>query len=565
MKTKFLLIVLCTILLSMTVSAVDLIDVTSPSVLTKSRTTTSFDIESKVVDNVTLLMAKDIETIEDGDGRELTLTITPDIFLPLSTTGDTRTVNIETDVDPEFDFDDIDFGKHTLATLTLTASNGTETEEQTITVSFVNSFCEVGSFGELEIIEVKDKTIDNEDPWDWKPLDDVEFRVEVGNNFDDKERVKVEYEIYDEDGRKVKFDDENNDQSVSIDEDETEWLTFELRVPADMDDGTYKLFIKAYVKGHEKDEGCVDNADSEELNEIYYQEVTISRDEDRAVVVDTDKLDLPDSTLCGEFATVYVKVYNTGEEDEDRVLVNLFNQNLNINTNEVITDLRDGGSEVVTFNFKIPENVEEKGYIFRITTFYEYDEDEGDSDDMNAYDSNSDYDLDEDFNFNLNVNCIPEKEVSVDVSVDPEQEYEAVAGQEVTINVDVENTGDETEDLSVEIEGFESWATEEKIVPRLVTLDAGESKEVSVTLSIDEDLEEADWQTFSVQVLSEGEVVEDRELEIFVEKSSSQAPVTGDVIANHFRDNWFIWVIIIINVVLIIAIILVARRIVTAK
>ena len=49
-------------------------------------------------------------------------------------------------------------------------------------------------------------------------MDDVEFRVEVYNDFEDKERIKIEYEIYDDEGKKVDFNGDDNEQSISIKE-----------------------------------------------------------------------------------------------------------------------------------------------------------------------------------------------------------------------------------------------------------------------------------------------------------------------------------------------------------
>ena len=569
MKTKFLLgILLTAILLSvMTVSAADLIDTTTPSVLTKSRTTTSFDVKSKV-DNITLLMASDIEVIKDDEGRELTVTVIPDLFLPLLTSGDSRTVNIETNIDSEFDFNDLDLGKYPIATLTLNATNvSSEAEEQTVTVYFVNSFCDIGSFGDLEITELKDKRIDNEGEWVWNPLDDIEFKVELRNQFEEDKRFKIEYEIYDLKGNKVDFDNDNNDESISLDSGKSQDVTFSLRVPADIDDVDYKLFVKAYVKGHENDNtedgGCIDS--STEFNKEYYQEIKVEKVDERAVIVDMDKLDAPDFLVCGEFVSMSAKIYNIGsdEEDEDKVLVNLYSTELGIDLYNTITDLSDGDPSVVSFDFEVPEDVEAGLYNFKFITYYEYDEDDGDSDDIRAYVSNSKDHLDEDYSFNLKVNCVQEPKLSVSITADPDQAYEAIAGQEVTINLEIENTGEESVDFEIEIEDFESWAEEEKIVPRSITLDPEQTQEVLISLNVDKDVE-AGWQTFKIVVLSDDGVVGEKEIELYVEKSSS-AGITVSVIGDNLRENWFIWVIVIINVILIIAIILVARRIATAR
>jgi len=559
MKTKFLIALLAAVfLLSVSVSAADLISLTKPSDFTKSREATSFSIENlNDTQPVNLTITEDSVELEDREGRKISISFNE--FPPSLDAGDTATIDAEISVDTDFDFKDIEFGSHLLSTLTIEAQQGAETETETLSLYFVNDFCNLGSFGDLEIVEVKDKNLDNEDDWEWSPLDDVEFRVEIENNFDEKKRVNVEYQIFDENGKKVKFDDDDNEQSVSISDGDSERVTFSLRVPPDIETGNYKLFIKAYVKGHEDDiddpeAGCID--ESSDLSDTYYQKISIDREEERAVVVDLDKLVLPDFVMCGDMVTIYAKIYNIGEEDEDKVMVNLYNSEFGIDDNQVITDVEEGESATATFNFEIPKNIPENNYLFRLVTFYDYDEDD------DTYDSNSKDDLDESFEFVLKVNCVPEVKPKVSVvSADLEQE-EIIAGEDMDVKLVIKNTGTETSTYSVLIDEYQSWASEKQVSPRTITLDSGETKEIAISLSVSEDA--SDTQSFKVEILSDGEVLEERTLEVFVEPAQV-SPITGNVIAEHFRENWFIWVIIVINIILIIAIIAVARRIVTSK
>ena len=131
---------------------------------------------------------------------------------------------------------------------------------------------------------------------------------------------------------------------------------------------------------------------------------------------------------------------------------------------ETIGELEEGESATVTFNMQIPENIEEDTYTFKLSTFYEYDEDE------DEYDSNSKDDLDESFNFNLKINCVPEKEAEVLITADPNQDYEALAGEDVTVELNIENIGDEMLEFNVAMDDYEEWASEKKISPRSVTL-----------------------------------------------------------------------------------------------
>ncbi len=549
----FSLVLFTAILLLMTITAVsvaqaDLITVTQASDFTKSKLTTSFDIKNLDSNNsVTLAISSVDKTIEDNDGRKITVSV--DKLLTSIDAGATETVEAEITIDPNFDFKDIKLDKHLISTVTIDAALGTDSE--TVTLSFVNGFCDFGEIGNLEITELKDKELDNEDAWDWAPLDDVEFRVEVFNDFDNKERIRVEYEIRDSSGKKVDFDGKDTEQSVSITDGDSEKVTFSLRVPADIEDGNYKLFIKASLKGKE-DEGCVDSSD--EFSKTFYQEISVDRDEERAIIVDIDKIQIPESVNCGEFATVYAKIYNIGEEDEEKVKVNLFNSELGINMDEVVNDLEEGESATVTFNFKVPENIEAKNYFFRLITFYEYDEDE------DEYDSNSAEDLDESFNFILKVNCVEEKKSAALITA--ELDSDAIAGEQLVIKGTIKNTGEKETTYSLRVTGYSSWSGLEELTPSTITLEPGKSGEFLITLNVNEDVEGE--QFFTIKADHDSGITE-QEISVIIEGKEKKTAITGSAIGESLRENWFIWVIVIINIVLIITIILVARRIATAR
>jgi len=563
MKTKIFSLVLLTaiLLLPVFVSAAtaDLIDIDRVADLTKSKVEVSFDIDN-IADpgeDVSLVdISESAVEIEDNDGRILTASLKTPVPTEVLD-GDSVTVTIELDVDSEFDYSDIDLGRYKVLTVEIDAEGQTSshTEKEIVEVYFVNGYCDEGSFGDVDIIELEDEELDNEDAWDWHPLDDIEFEVEVENNFDDDDRFKVEWEIQDSDGKQVDFDEEDNEQSVSIDDGDSEKVTFNLRVPADIEDGDYKLFVKAYVKGHESDTddpeaGCIDNSDA--FSDTYYQKISIDRDEDRAVIVDIDKLETPDFVMCGDFATVYVKIYNIGTEDEDKVKVELYSSELDVDLSEVVNDLEEGESATVTFNFQVPENVEEKTYFFRLLTFFEYDEDD------DEYDSNSKDDLDESFPLYLKVNCIQEKESKALITA--ELDSDAVAGQQLVIKGTLKNTGEEETTYSLRLSGQSSWAELDRIDPSSMTLEGGDSEEFLIYLNVDEDT--SGEQFFTIKADHDSETTE-QEVSVVIEGEAGA--LTGAAIGEHIRQNWFIWIIIIINIILIIAIILVARRIVTAR
>ncbi len=552
MKTKFLLAILTLVLLSTTVSAIENLTISpKEGTFRKSVNSVEFTLSNSGASDLNLSFSSPVRILGEN-GYILPISLKDEagntITSPIVVASGSKKIKAEITA-PEWN--NFKLGDEYSTTLVLAGTTGNET----LTFSLVDGFCKLGDFGELEITDFDDKEKDNTEAWDWQPLDNVEFSVEVENNFDDDKRITVKYDIYNEAGKKVDFDNEDKEQSVSIDSGDSEKVTFSLVVPADIDDGEYKLFVKAYVKGREgeltnADAGCIDH--SSVLDSEYYQKLSISRDEDRAVVVDMDSLTPLDVVKCGDTVTLYTKIYNIGTEDEDKVKVNLYNKVLGIDLNEVINSLDTGESATLTFNFKTPENVEGKSYPFELTTFYEYDKDD------DEYDSNSKDDLDKDFDFDLKVECVEEAVKSA--SITAELDSDALAGGELKIKGTLSNTGEEETTYTLSVADYEEWAELGKITPSTFTLEAGESKDFSLTLNVNEGAEGE--QSLTIEASYDGETTE-QEVSVVLEGKTSG--ITGAAIATHFRENWFIWVIIVINIVLIIAIIVVARRIVTAR
>lgn len=557
MKTKiFLGILLTTILLAITASAANLVDVSKGTDFSKSANESYFEIKNVAGETLNLNITASSVELKDNDNRKLAVSFTA--FPASIAAGETKKVTASISKDADFDFNDLKLGSHLLSAITITAENATNSSinevEPTLNFYFVNGFCKYGETGKLEITELKDKEADNEDSFEWHPLDDVEFSVEVYNDFDDKEKISIEYELRDANGKRVDLDEDNSEQSISIEDGDSEKVTFGLRVPADIDDGTYKMFIKAFVKSDES-EGCVDK--SSEFEQTYFQEVRIDREEDRAVVVDTDNLEIQDSTKCGETSLVTAKIYNIGTEEEEKVKVTLYNKVLGVDLAEVVNNLDEGESATVTFSFKVPENVEGKNYPFSLMTYYEYDEDN------DEYDSDSKSDLDKNFDFDMKIDCVKETIPVQSASITAELENDAVAGEPLVIKGTLKNTGKEDTTYLLSVSGYNSWAGLENIEPSTISLKAGESKDFEITLNLDETAEGE--QLFTVKASYNGKVTE-QQVSIEAAAPTTQTnKITGAVISENLRKNWFIWVIVVINIILIIAIIAVARRIVKSR
>lgn len=427
-----------------------------------------------------------------------------------------------------------------------------------------NKFCELDTADDTTLsfkkIKIKNKgPSEDGDDNEWYPLDKIEIEVELENNGDDElEDIVFEFGLF-EKGSDTNLADEmiwlsEDDEEIELgdieekgEDDELEH-TFEFKInPEEVEKGNYIVMIKAYPDGDE-DLVCVDHTDDltgEFGDSEYYAEVDIrkeDKDEGRAVVVDVESLSLIQAT-CDEEISVTVDVWNLGDLDQEQVKVMLINEELGLELEEVIRDdLDEGEKEEVTFVFKMPKDADAKTYELEFTTYYEYDDDD------DEYDEKSD-----EFHAFLQIEdeCgseIPTVRITADL--DPETP-EAVAGKQVIIKTTIENTGDKEQTYIISVSGNSAWSSLTAVDPQTITLAAGASEEVSIYLDLDEAA--AGNKEFTIKANYEDKSV-DQLVRLFVEED-----VAGDSVSQHFRDNWFIYVIAIVNIILIIAIIAVIR------
>lgn len=421
----------------------------------------------------------------------------------------------------------------------------------TLDVGFINDFCDVGTNGNsLRIESVDDERLDNDVKWEWHPLDTIKIKVYgVENGFEDTENIRVEYALY-KNGVNV-LDDIDTYSTFSIKSEDEKNFVFEFQVPADTDNGDYNLFVKAYLRGNE-DSGCTSTIGA---TTPYYQEVTIEGGE--GVVFDKNELDNVETT-CGETVNIDLTAYNIGTNDEESVLVNLYNNQLGIDLYKVITNLDQGDSDITSFTFDIPKNISEKTYNFNLETFYNYN---GDSDcketDIYCYDDSSS-DLDQSFTIPVTVkgNCIGSilnEDVSISYDVLTAEE-ELKAGSEVQIKATYTNTGNQTTFYVAGLSGYEDWSSVIDMTPSSFTLVKGESRDVLITLKLDNGI--SGQQTFNANALYNGDVKEKL-------ISLDVAENTGFSFTNFdFKNNKLLVWIVIINVILVILIIIVAIKVV---
>ena len=435
-----------------------------------------------------------------------------------------------------------EYGSRLTATGTSSSTNAT--------ITFVKSFCKAGSIGENLSISRIDINSDGSDDLEWRPLDQIEIKVKVENNGDDDVReVNVEIGLYDSEGRNkigdVDFEsaDEERSDIGTLNDGDKETVTFTFMIPADLNEGDYKLVVKAYSDKVGESKECTDT--SSDIDNDFYQPIDVIKESDSGKFIAFDSIVVfPERATCGDSVTLTTEVWNIGDEDQDQVKANLKNTELGLDQSfEIKSDLDQGDNQQISFTFQIPQNARDKTYVLGLSSDYDYRN--------NNYREHSD----------------DQKEVSLQVigcavaptpgttklaSIDASLDSDAIAGKEMDITIEVTNLDSKSNTFSISLIGLD-WAVVESISPRTLTLDAGETGEVSLRLTIDEATSKEN--SFTIQAKSANKT-DTREISVDVQEAKSSFSLS-----QLFQGNAVMWAIIIINVVLVILIIVVAVRI----
>lgn len=441
----------------------------------------------------------------------------------------------------------LEFGNNAI-TIKADAGNGIT---DTATINVQKGFCEFGpKGGNLSIDSFDISVIDGEgDENNWQLLDTIEVEFDVRNNHndDDINDVFVELALLDSNGNDQAGDltFESDDEKIDIgnlDSDSEETVVYTFKVPADLNTENYLLAIKAYSDDLGEDEECTDVFDNKLFEEISVD--TVDNDEEGKFIAFDDITLTPSDATCGDVVSLTTDVFNVGDNEEDRVRVNLVNTELGINQfYEIKSKMDTGDRRTASFDFTLPKGLENKVYQLRLSADYEFD--------------NGDYDQssDEDTLVPLNVlGCADDGSNENDqfVVINAALDSEAKAGQPLIVKSTITNTGSSTATFIVGARGYESWASLSQISQRIVTIPAGQTAEVLFTFDVKEDVEGE--KSFFIQVNNEAGDVKEAEVQASITGAGSGGFSFGE-------GNSLIWVIGIVNVILIILIIIVAIRV----
>lgn len=407
---------------------------------------------------------------------------------------------------------------------------------QSITYTRNGNFCPIGKVTtNLTLRDVELSNSGGEDD-EWHPLDEVSVEVELENTGkSDLDDLIVELGLFNANGKnlanKLDFtsDGEEEFEVGDLDDGDDTKVEFTFKVPADLDEGSYTLILKAYSDDISESTLCTDSI-AESIQETIKVE---SEDDEGKFIAFDDIVVSPAQATCGDEVTITADAVNIGEDDEDKVLINLVNRALGINKIVEITQgLDQGDSKMVSFSFTVPQ-VADGTYNLALSAEYDYKN--------GVYKQN----LDDDVETQLKVfGCSVAPGTTNAVSINAELASEAVTGKDVKVTATLRNNGDKTALFAITATGFESWASLKDISENIVQIPAGQSKDVTITLTPQDDA--AGEQSFTINARTDDGKVQSRQVVVQVENGSL------------FGGSSWVWTLVAINVVLVILIIVVA-------
>jgi hypothetical protein len=468
---------------------------------------------------------------------------TDNMPITFDTTTTAGKVTIDTSA---IDYNQLNLG--TTYTGVLTLSDATLTADETHNIKITPTWCDDGCKGSnlLDLdVEIKNKGMGENDD-EWYPFDDIEVEITIDNIYndgdgstdDDLKDIVVEWGLYNPDkGKFTDIEDEENDFNLKEGKDNEIILNFNVN-PDDFSESTnsYVFYVKAYAEDSKDDLINQENSAVE-----YFESIDIMRDDFMIL----DNVIIPSTVQCGETLEITGDVWNIATDQEDDVSMRVYNNELGINEIINLGDIDELEPSDFNFKYTVPNGLSEKLYALEFRVFDE---------DGDTYEADTDDDSIFLRQFKVEGNCVERLAPTITATLDSSTPN-AMAGKEVIIKTTIRNNEDEETIYDVSVFGNSAWSSLSSIDPQSITLGAGESKEVSITLDIDKDAEGD--KEFTIRT-AYGDQTTEQKVAFSIEKSA----VGADKIADHLKTNWFIYVIVIVNLILIIAIISVIKRMV---
>ena len=409
-----------------------------------------------------------------------------------------------------------------------------------------------GNSGELDVKKIKFSnkgmkynTFGSDD--EWFPYEEIEVQIEVKNGGDDDvDDVEISWGIWNTKTNEWVIDIDEED-TVDIKDGDTEKLTFTFVIDDDVDvdledlsDGeNYRFYVTA--------EGTVDNDDSDDTCVSDFETASVIIEGDFMVL---DDVTIPSTAQCNALVEITADVLNVGDNDQDDVYLEVIDLGgaLKIKESLLVGDVNAFEKESVSFTTRIPSDATEGTYSLVFSVLDE---------DKDIYENDFD---DEQSKYTLPIkvqgNCGTSATSSGTASVSATLESGGEAGKDLVVNAIITNKGTSSATFLISSSGYGAWADSATVEPGTLTLNAGESGSVSITLGVKDSA--SGTNTFDIEVVSGNQVATTQKVSVPI--TEKKGFFTGSVIGGS-DNNYLLWGVGLLNVILIVAIIIVVVRI----
>lgn len=480
--------------------------------------------------------------LQDSKGN--ILTFTPNVSTITIANGSSANVNVSYAGDAS----KFSIGTHSVS---MNVSDGVTTKP--INLVLKRDLCSVENKGELEVevteMEVAEGFGDEDDFW--YPLDEIEVTFDVTNTGDyDISNIEITACLLDTKTKECIMDEGDMDLSdddfdLDADDDITVTMNFKLD-PDNLEAGNTAYELHVAARGEIDDRSSPYNEQDTCYSTL--ESAKIITDEEFVIL---DEITFPEPVVCNQPFEITATVWNIGDKDldKDEVFIYVYNTQLGIKESiELEDDLDAMDSQEITIPLSITKSVENQFYEL---TFEIYNDDSLSDNDI--YEAEE---ADEEARFTAEMqvsSCAASKNASIAAQFSAETPS-AIIGDKVIIDATIKNTGTTQTTYNLGLSGDTTWFSSSTIEPKTFTLAPGESKTVSITLQIN-DNEKEETKEFSIQASYDGKISEQK-IKIVLEKG-----ISSGKILNSLKENWLIYVIVLVNILLIIAIIVVVIRI----
>ncbi|MFA5071525.1 MAG: putative S-layer protein [Candidatus Pacearchaeota archaeon] len=448
---------------------------------------------------------------------------------------------------------------------TITANDSGTSTSETKTLSFEENtnWYEKENKGNLKIKDVKLDTKEgfgDEDEY-WYPLDEVEITFTIDNDGNyDIENIELQICMFDESEGECVFDEEDmelDNNEFDLDENDDQDVTVTFQVDADkLNAGNtdYTLYIKAFgeLVGDDAED---DNVDGDETGISYSKDDLEIVSEDFVIV---DNIQFSSTILsCGDTVELTADVWNidNSDLDDDEVYVLAYNKELGINK---VFEFNDGIDSLESESITLPitlEDVDTGNYVIKFTVY-----NDNDLDDDNIFETSRADDEEAVYYAELKVEESCSTSSTPTASVSAKLDSEAKAGQQLIVKATIVNTGSTAKTFTLSASSYADWASSATLDKNSITLNAGASQEVSITLEVLKDAEGENG--FDIEVV-EGNKFLSQPVAVTIEKASFLPSFTG--LVSGFSDNAYLYGIGALNILLVAAIIFVAVKVARRK